>query len=563
MNRKIFSLPIFFLTFLMVLSSCNKETKNNWDSFVFDFVESYFEQNPDQAVIMGRHEYDGQLADYSDKGIRKRIDWFNNQKVLAQQFNDSNLTKAQRTEKQNLIRVLEEDIFKMEIMRWPYCNVDYISFSLDPSIYLVKAYAPLDQRMNSYVKYLQSMQIATEQIQDNFKNETYLSQSYIKIARIIFDGYAEFMRTVAPKGFENVKDKNLWGDFNRENEKTINTINKFVKWLDVQIPNATDSFAMGSEKYSRMLYSTERIKIPLSELKKIAEDDLERNLLALKIACKKLSPDKSIEECIKIVKDDKPKQSPIYEAQEQIPLLEKFLKEKNIVTIPSYTNLFVKESPPFMSSFGAYTTASGPYDKDMVGNYYITQPDTKWTKEEREKYIMSRNELLFTTAHEIWPGHFLQAIYMNKNKSLIAKIFWHYAANEGWAHYTEEMMYEEGLGNYSPDYEIAMRLLALTRNVRFIVSIKMHTEGMTVQEATQMFLKYAYKDEAAARQEAFRGTFDPQFCSYTLGKIFIRNLKNKWMAQNSSKDLNEFHSKFLSYGNVPISLIEKDMMETN
>ena len=563
MNRKIFSLPIFFLALLIVMSSCTNETKNNWDSFINDFVVSYFEQNPDQALLIGRHEYDGQLADYSDEGIRKRIDWFKNQKELAQQFNDFNLDKAQRIEKQNLLRVLDENIFKLETVRWPYRNADYYSLALDPSFYLVNDYAPLAHRMNSYVKYLQSMQTATEQIHNNFKNELYLSQSYIKIARVIFDGYAEFMKTDAPKGFENVKDEKLWQDFNRENEKTITTINKFVEWLDVQMLNATDSFAIGPEKYSQMLYATERINIPLSELKKIAEDDLERNLTALIIACKKFSPDKTLEECIKIVQGDKPKQSPIDEAQLQLSLLEKFLIEKNIVTIPSYTNLFVRESTPFMSSFGAYATNSGPYEKDMVGIYYITPPDTNWTKEEREKYIMSRNELLFTSVHEMWPGHFLQSIFINKNNSLISKIFWHYTANEGWAHYTEEMMYEEGLGNYSPDYEIAMRLWGLTRNVRFLVSIKMHTEGMTVQEATQMFLKYAYKDEAGARQEAFRGTFDPQYYSYTLGKIFIRKLENKWMAQNIGKDLNEFHSKFLSYGNVPITLIEKDMMKTN
>jgi len=545
------------------VSSCTKETKNNWDSFVNDFVKSYFEQNPDQAVLIGRHEYDGQLADYSDKGIRKRIEWFKNQKELAQHFNDSNLSKEQRIERQNLLRVLDENIFKMETVRWPYRNADYYSWVLDPSFYLVNDYAPLAQRMYSYIKYLQSMQIAIEQIHNNFNNETNLSQSCIKIARIVFDGYAEFMKIDAPKGFENIKDDKLWQDFNRENEKTLATITKFVQWLDLEIPNATDRFAIGSEKYSQMLYATERINIPLAELIKIAEDDLERNLAALKIASNNFAPDKTLEECIKTVQGDKPKRSPIEEAQLQLSLLEKFLKGKNIVTIPSYTNLFVKESTPFMSSFGAYATNSGPYEKDMVGIYYITQPDTNWTKEERKKYIMSRNELLFTSVHEVWPGHFLQSIFINKNKSLISKIFWHYSTNEGWAHYTEEMMYEEGFGNYSPDYEIAMRLWALSRNVRFIVSIKMHTEGMTIQEATQMFLRYAYKDEAGARQEAFRGTFDPQYYSYTLGKIFIRNLKNKWMDQNIGKDLNEFHSKFLSYGNVPITLIEKDMMKTN
>ena len=117
MNRIFFSLHIFFITFLIVVGSCTKEAKNNWDSFVNDFVESYFEQNPEQAVLIGRHEYDGQLADYSDKGIRKRIDWFKNQKELAQQFNDSNISKAQRIEKQNLIRVLDENIFK-----WKLCD---------------------------------------------------------------------------------------------------------------------------------------------------------------------------------------------------------------------------------------------------------------------------------------------------------------------------------------------------------------------------------------------------------------------------------------------------------
>lgn len=551
---------VMFFISLVIITSCTKEVKNNWDDFARDFVETYFKQNPDWAVYYGRHDYDGQISDYSDKGIQERLAWYKNQKLLAQQFKDADLSEEQRIEKQNLLRVIDQNLFISETVRWPYNNAYYLSWQLDPSLYLEKDYAPLEQRMKGYVKYLQSMQITVKQIQNNFAIEPTLPSSHLIIAKNIFIGFADFMKTDAPKGFENVKDKKLWQDFNRESYETINTLNEFVKWLDSQIPNAKDNFAIGAEKYSQMLYATDRLSIPLSELKKMAEDDLERNLTALKKACEKYLPNKTIEECIQIVQADKPKIGCIEEAGEQLPFLEKFLKENNIVSIPNYTKLFVRESPPFMRSSRAFMSPPMPYDKEMVGIYYITPPDPKWTKEVRDKYIYSNNVLLFNSTHEIWPGHFLQHIYSNNNKSLIARIFWNYTTSEGWAHYSEEMMYEKGLGNYAPDYEIAMRLAALSRNVRFIVSIKMHTAGMSVDEAEQMFIKYAHYDKGSARQNAFRGTYDPQYYAYTLGKILIRRLKDKWMTKTGINNLNEFHTKFLSYGNLPIPLIEKDML---
>ena len=560
MKAQICFVAIFIIS-LTLLTSCNKEVKDNWDAFTNEFVESYFKQNPDWAVYYGRHDYDGQIADYSDKGVQDRLAWYKNQRVLAQQFKDVDHSEEQRLEKQNLLRVIDQNLFISETARWPYNNAYYLSWQLSPSLYLEKDYAPLEKRMKSYVKYLQSMQITAKQIQINFANEQTLSRSYLIIAKNVFGGFAEFMKTDAPKGFENVKDEKLWQVFNRESDKTISTLNEFVIWLDSKIPNASDSFAIGSEKYSQMLYATDRISIPLPELKKMAEDDLERNLTALKKACEKYLPGKTIEECIRVVKANKPKIGSIEEAKRLLPFLEKFLKENKIVSIPNYTKLYVRESPSFMRSSRAFITTPTSYDKEKVGIYYITPPDPKWTKELRDNYIYSNNELLFNSAHEVWPGHFLQRLYSMNNSSLLSKIFWHYTTSEGWAHYSEEMMYEKGLGNHSPDYEIAMRLAALNRNIRFIVSIKMHTEGMTVDEAEQMFLKYAYKDKAGAKQEAFRGSYDPQYYVYTFGKILIHKLKDEWMAQNSSKDLNEFHTKFLSYGFIPISLIEEDMLK--
>ncbi len=564
MNMKIFYLTIISFLCLTLLNSCGKETKNTWESFVSDFVESYLKQNPDWAVYNGRHEYDGQISDYSDKGMRTRVEWFKKQKELANEFNDENLTDEKILEKKNVMRVIDENVFFMETLRKPYNNADYYAWQLAPSIYLEKNYAPLKQRMIGYVKYLKSMRVTTQQILNNFKKELPLSRYHIDIAKIVFSGFADFMKNDAPKGFETVKDEKLWNEFNDASEEVISALNKFVKWLDDQTPEATENFAMGPENFSKILYATDRLNIPLLELKKMAQDDLDRNLTALKKACQRYSPGKtSVEECIREIELKKEEYDPIEKARKQLPMLEKFLVEENVVSVPTYTKISVVETPSFMSAYFALIILPSAFDKNSEGIYYITPPDPKWSKNERIAYIMGENELLFTSAHEVWPGHFLQSLYINQSKSPLAKIFLNYTNLEGWAHYTEEMMFEKGLGNYQPEYEIAMRLDALRRNVRFLSALKMHAEGMPVKDAEQLFLKFAFLDSASARQEALRGTYDPQYYGYTLGKIFIRKLKDKWIAKTGSQKLNEFHNKFLSYGGIPISLIEESMMKIN
>jgi len=564
MSRKLIFLIIFLITFLTIANSSGQEVKNNWDSFVTDFVESYFKQNPDWAVYNGRHEYDGQIADYSDKGIRARVVWYKKQKGLADIFNDSNLSPEQLLEKKNLLRIIDENVFMMEQLRKPYKYADYYFWQLAPSLYLEKNYAPLKQRMRGYINYLHSMKIGTEQIRNNFENESSLSRYDIETAKITFDGFADFIKTDAPLGFESVKDEILWDEFKKATEETVYAIDEFVNWLDTQIPNATVKFAMGSEKFSQMLYAADRIDIPLSELIKLAEDDIQRNLTALKSACQRYSPGRSVEECIRIIKSQKKEYNPLEKARDQLPILEKLLIDKNIVAVPEYEKLSILEAPSFMSGSSALIKLPSAFDKKSEGFYYITPPNHKWLKEQRISYLMEKNILLFTSVHEVWPGHFLQSLYYNKNKSLLAKVYpVNYTNLEGWAHYTEEMMFDEGLGNHQPNYEIAMRIWALQRDVRFIASFKMHTGGMSIKDAEQLFIKTAFLDSISASREALRGIWDPQYYGYTLGKILIRKLKDNWMAKTGIYNINEFHTKFLSYGVIPISLIEEDMLKMN
>ncbi len=563
MSKKKYYLPILFFLYITLFLSCNQNPELNWDSYVNDFVESYFKQNPDWAVLNGRHDYDGQISDYSDKGIKERVMWFKNQKKLTDGFDDKVLTKEQILEKKNLLRVIDENIFLMEIARNPYNNANYYAWQMAPSLYLEKNYAPFSQRMKGYINYLHSVKIAVKQIQTNFENESPLARYNLEIAKIVFGGFRDFIKTDAPKGFESVKDDSLWVEFNNATKEAIDNLNEFVKWLDNQIPNAPTKFAIGPDKFSQMLYATDRIKIPLSELKIIAEDDLNRNLSALETACQKYSPGKSVEDCMKMFQSQKKDYDPIKKAREQLPILEKFLKEKNIVSILDYTSLSVTETPSFLRGYSAAVVLPYAFDKDMEGIYYITSPDPEWSAQKRKGFLMEENILLNTSVHEAWPGHFLHSLYFNRCKSPLAKIFKNYTCLEGWAHYSEEMMFEEGLGDNKPEFEIAIRSDALLRNVRFLVAIKMHTEGMTVNEAQNMFLNYAFQDSATAENEALRGTYDPQYYVYTLGKLLIRKLKNDWMAKTKSSDLKEFHTKFLSYGVIPIPLIEESMLTIN
>jgi uncharacterized protein (DUF885 family) len=209
----------------------------------------------------------------------------------------------------------------------------------------------------------------------------------------------------------------------------------------------------------------------------------------------------------------------------------------------------------------AYISIPGPYEKNLPSIYYIAPPDPKWTQAEQEAYIPAKADLLFISVHEVWPGHFLQFLHSNRASSKLGGVFISYAFNEGWAHYTEEMMWEVGLGNGDPETHIVQLLNALLRNVRFVSAIGMHTGEMTVSESEKMFREKAYQDAGNARQQAARGTFDPAYGNYTLGKLMIRKLREDWTTTRGGRQAwKAFHDEFLSFGAPPIPLVRKAML---
>jgi uncharacterized protein (DUF885 family) len=209
----------------------------------------------------------------------------------------------------------------------------------------------------------------------------------------------------------------------------------------------------------------------------------------------------------------------------------------------------------------AFIDIPGPYDMHLPSTYYIAPPDPAWSAEERAAYLPGEADLLFVTIHEVWPGHFLQFLHSHRSESDPGRLFVGYGFAEGWAHYAEEMMWEAGFGGGDPRLHIGQLQNALLRNVRFLASIGLHTGRMTVDEVERMFRELAFQDPANARQQAARGTFDPEYLNYTLGKLIIRKLRDDWTASRGGRGAwRELHDQLLSFGGPPLPLLRRKLL---
>jgi hypothetical protein len=545
----------------LALGACAKKEKTNpsWTSFANQYVAAYFRARPDVAVVDGRHEFDGRLQDFSQAGLDKEVARLHAARDRAVGFSDTSLDIHQQFERDYLIAMIDTDLFWRETAQWPNRNPQFYSDAIDPEVYLTRPYAPLAQRMHTFILYEQALPRALEQIRDNLR--TPLPRTYVQQGRDLFGGMADYFEKDVPGIFTSVQDPGLQDEFKEANGFAVRALRMLDRWFELQAGNATTVFALGADTFQQMVKTTERVDLPLDRLEAIGRQDLEKNLAALRDACAKFAPGKSVEDCVAKDDADKPPGSPVEAARGQVKELTDFVSAQKLVTIPGTEQAMVDEAPPYQRWNFAYITIPGPYEKNMPSVYYIAPPDPHWPRAEQMAYLPGRATLLFTTAHEVMPGHFLQFLHENRVPSLIGRIFQSYAFVEGWAHYGEEMVWDAGLSGGDPEMHIGQLTEALLRDVRFLSAIGMHARGMSVEESERMFRESAFQDAGNARQQAARGTFDPAYLNYTLGKLMIRKLRDDWTASRGGRSAwQAFHDQFLEYGAPPIPLIRTAML---
>jgi hypothetical protein len=534
-------------------------TVPTWADFTARFIESRFRADPAFAVQSGRHEFDGQMPDWSRAAFEADVAAMRVQRADLQKFDATSMTPAQRFERKYLEWIIDREIFWVATAEDPFRNPAWYIDRLDPSMYLTREYAPLPQRLQGFLGYLRAVPTLAAQIRANLR--TPLPRAFIERGTAGFTGYATFFRTETPGIFAQLTDARLRQDLNEAAAAAAQAMDELSGWLQSQRTSADDAFALGPAKFSEMLRATERVDLALEELELAGRKDLERNLAALTEACATFAPRASLAACVDKMRADKPTGGSVDGARSQLAELRRFVIDRKIVSVPRQEQAMVAESPPYNRGNFAYISIPGPYESpDVKATYYVAPPDPKWSAAERRAYLPGRAYLLFVSAHEVWPGHYLQAQFANANPSRVAALWWDYAFAEGWAHYTEEMMYDAGLGGGDPEMRVGMLANALLRDVRFLSAICLHAGCMSLDDSEKMFREKAFADAGNARQQALRGTYDPGYLAYTLGKLMIRRLREDWLAAHPGASPQQFHDQLLSYGSPPVPMARQELL---
>ena len=569
-------LPLILLS-LLFLAGCEKTEElviavepqpksveiESWEHFVTRQIEAHVEAHPQWAVVQGRHEYDGQLPDWSRTAIEKEIARLHQVRKEALAFADDQLSNKQLYQREYLISRVDQDLFWTEKLQLPFRNPEFyfgwMSDSLDPSVYIALEYASLEERMRAFTRYLGNVPKAVGQIRENLAMP--MPRTWLQLGIDGFAGYASYFKDDVPAIWASVEDEELQQAFKRANAEAVVAMQEMADWLISNMPTATEDFAMGADLYRQMLWDTERVDISLDELEAIGRADMVRNLNNLTDACAEFAAGASIKDCFAKMSGNKPKDGSVESARVQMNETRKFLEQEDLVSIPGAEEARVDEAPPYARSNSAYISIPGPWEKNQPSVYYISPPNPSWSEQVQADYIAGESDLLFTSIHEVWPGHFLNFLHANRAEFFYGRVFVGYAFAEGWAHYTEEMMIDAGLRGGDPEARIGQISNALLRNARFISSIGLHTKGWSVEDSKRFFMEEGLQAEGTAIQQAARGTYDPAYLNYTMGKLMIKRLRDDWTATRGGRTAwREFHDTFLGYGGPPIPLVRQQMM---
>jgi uncharacterized protein (DUF885 family) len=547
------------LAAVVLLGSLMANAQTSFDSLLDRYFADRFRFSPTEGTAAGFHQYDNQFEDYSPQAIQARIDLY---RSYLPQF--QNL--PQTPERDLVIARINADLLELrQIGSWQR-NPDFYSSGATASIFglISRKFAPPAERLASVIAREEKIPEALAMASINLVNPPRI---YTEVALEQLPGIQNFFRSDVPAAFQNVHDADLLARFKKTNDGVLAALASYEQFLrNDLLPRSKGDFRIGPTNYRSKLLFEEMVDIPLDRLLKIGYDDLHANQRALIALAKTIDPGKTPEQVAESLGHNHPAPDALLQTfRDTLGGLVDFIQAHHIITIPSDVRPILEETPPFMR---ALTTASmdtpGPYEKVATEAYFnVTLPQKSWSPKETEEFMsaFSRGTIISTAIHEAYPGHYVQLLWFQKLHSKARKLLGCGTNIEGWAHYTEQMMLDQGYGNNDPALRVGQLMDALLRDCRYIVGIEMHTGQMTYEQGIDFFVKQGYMTHAYAERETKRGTSDPTYLVYTLGKLEILKLRQDYEArQGAAFRLEEFHDRFMQQGGVPIKLIRKAIL---
>ncbi len=549
------------------------------DKIADEFIRGWLAAHPLVATSLGFHEYDGRISDFTRLSIDAELSRLKRFDERLKKIDLAKLGARAAVDLRILQSAIRRDIFDIQEFGTFENNPMTYAQALDVNVYIKRNFAPLEDRVRSIIAVENQMPNVIIAAKTNLA--PVLPQPYVELAIQIARGAADFLKKDLVEALKELKDEKLLGALAMSNRKASLALLEYANWLEKEkLPKATAPWALGEEKYRRLLAEGELVDMPSAQLLEIGLAELKREQEAFAAAARIIDPEKPAPEVFKEIQKDHPTaESLVSDTSKNLETIRQFLLDRDIISLLSKVRADVKETPRFAraTSFASMDTP-GPFEKKATeAYYYVTPVEPEWPEQQKEEWLTAFN--FYTTdvvsIHEVYPGHYTQFLHLNASEASRAeKIFSSYGFVEGWAHYTEKMMLDEGFGtsrNPTPTqeeivraakYRIAQSDEALLRLCRLAVSIKMHTQGMSIDEATKFLMDNCYYEEKTARQEAMRGTYDPGYLNYTLGKLQILKLREDYKAQEADKfSLKKFHDEMLAHGMPAIRLLREIMLK--
>jgi uncharacterized protein (DUF885 family) len=539
------------------------------------FDQAYFPYGPTGGTLTGYHQYDTQLEDFSRKNIDAQVAALHDFEKRVSAIPASGLDEMTRGDRAMVLGNIRSTLLSLETIRAWEKNPDIYSGTMSNAAFSImeRKFASPDDRLRSLIAREKLMPSRLDEARANLKNPPHV---YTEIAIEQLPGIISFFEHDVPLAFADAKDPALKAEFAQTNAAVIAALNSYQAWLKSDLlPKSNGDFRIGAKTFSKKLAYDDMVDLPLDKLLEIGRADLRKNQQHFNELAKEVEPGKEPQQVLEELGSHHPAPDQLLASfRNTFDSLIGFIRDKHIVTIPSDVRPILEETPPFMraTTFASMDTP-GPYETHATEAYFnVTLPDPKLTPAEVEGFMHSFNvgTIISTAVHEAYPGHYVQFLWVPQAPSRVRKLLGANTNVEGWAHYCEQMMLDAGYGQpgtgAKDEHEAKLLRLgqlqdALLRNARFIVGIEMHTGKMSFDQAVEFFQKEGYQSKETAMVETKRGTGDPTYLYYTLGKLQIMKLREDMKAkQGAAFSLQSFHDEFLKQGFPPIKIVREAML---
>jgi len=542
------------------------QTQAAFTHLVDRYFDFYFQASPTAATQAGFHQYDSRLEDFSHSAMEAELAGLTKFRKQFSGIHRSELPEQSAGDLDVVTSAIDSRLLELQTIQMWRKDPDVYTSGVSYGVFLImrRNFAPPAERLRSVIARERQIPQTLETARQNLHNPPHV---YTEVALQQLPDTIKFFQKDVPEAFREVADPKLLAEFRASNDAAVEALKKYQKFLrEDLLPASHGDFRLGSGNFSKKLLYDEMVDVPLDRLLEVGYADLRRNQQQLKQVAAEIDSHRTPAEVLTDLRKDHPPAGQLLQSfRDTLGGLRQFIEQKKIITLPSSVPPIVEETPPFQR---ALTTASmdtpGAYEtKATEAMFNVTLPEPGWKAEKVEQWMQAfnRGTIVSTAVHEVYPGHYTQFLWLQAAPSKTRKLLYNNSNAEGWAHYTEQMMLDEGYGGHDPKLRLGQLLDALLRDARFIVGIEMHTGKMTLEQGQTFFINEGLQVPPVAEVEAKRGTSDPTYLYYTLGKLQILKLREDYQKLRGAEfNLQEFHDRFMQQGSVPMKIIRKSML---